>query len=330
MISKPFFYSLKAMLFFIICFFEFSNAHAQGFDGYYRFPDIHDNTIVFVSEGDLWKVPISGGLAQRLITHAEEELFPTISPNGKNIAFSASYEGPLEIYTMPIEGGLPIRWTFEGDTSIANTWTPDGKIVYSTRAYSKLPDYETVTIDMNTKEKVVLPLAQASEATFNADGNTVFFVNPSFHNNVTKRYKGGTARQIWKYTNGTEEAIKLTNDYLGESHHPRWFDSRIYFISDRDGMMNIWSMDENGGDLKQHTKHKEFDVRYLNISNGNAVYQMGADLWTYNIASDTSKKLDIRLATDLDQRREKWDENPTKNITSMHSNPDGTSVVITS
>ena len=326
---KPSFCSLKALLFFVILFLSFTNIQSQGFEGYYRFPDIHDNTVVFVSEGDLWKVPLSGGLAQRLTTHAEEELFPTISPDGKNIAFSASYEGPLQIYTMPIEGGLPIRWTFESDVSIANTWTPDGKIVYSTRAYSKLPDYATVTIDMNSKEKKVLPLAQASEATFNATGKTVFFVRPSFHNNVTKRYKGGTARQIWKFTEGTEEAIKLTNNYLGESHHPIWYDSRIYFITDSDGMMNIWSMNENGGDLKQHTKHKNFDVRYANISNGNIVYELAADLWTYNIASGSDQKIDIRLATDLDQRREKWDENPSKNITSIHANTDGSSVVIT-
>ena len=72
---------------------------SQGFEGYYRQPDIHDNTLVFVAEGDLWKVPLSGGVAQRLTSHAEEELFPSISPDGTSVAFSASYEGPLEVYT---------------------------------------------------------------------------------------------------------------------------------------------------------------------------------------------------------------------------------------
>jgi len=43
----------------------------------------------------------------RLTTHAEEERNPIISPDGKSILFSASYEGPTEFYTMPISGGLP-------------------------------------------------------------------------------------------------------------------------------------------------------------------------------------------------------------------------------
>ncbi|MEM8899100.1 MAG: hypothetical protein AAGC85_13380, partial [Bacteroidota bacterium] len=79
---------------------------SQGFEGYYRFPELHENTIVFTAEGDLWKVPLEGGLAIRLTTHQEEEIYPSISPDGQTVAYSASYEGPLEVYTMPINGGL--------------------------------------------------------------------------------------------------------------------------------------------------------------------------------------------------------------------------------
>lgn len=302
---------------------------AQGFEGYYRTPEIHGNTIVFAAEGDLWSVPLSGGLAQRLTTHAEEERWPSISPDGKTIAFSASYEGPIEIYTMPITGGLPLRWTYESDTSIMNTWTPDGKIVYDTRANATLPDRQLVTIDTQTKDKYRIPLSQASEATFDDSGNTVFFVRPSYHGNVTKRYKGGTARQIWKYTKGTEEAIKLTTNFTGGSHHPMWYNGRVYFITDRDGIMNIWSIDENGKGLKQHTKHIGFDVRYANLDNGNIVYQLGADIWHYNVQTNAQNKINIRIASDLEQLRERWVENPANYITSIHPDQKGTKVVIT-
>jgi len=316
------------MLFILSVFFNFL-AQGQGFEGYYQSPALYNNTIIFAAEGDLWTVPLSGGLARRLTTHAEEERFPTISPDGKTIAFSASYEGPTEIYTMPIAGGLPTRWTYEGDASIATTWTPDGKLVYATRAYSKVPDNQIVTIDLESKEKYRIPLSQASEATFDQLGNTIYFVRPAFHRNVTKRYKGGTARQIWKFTQGAQEALKLTSDYLGESHHPNWFSGRIYFISDRDGIMNIWSMDENGRGLQQHTDHKDFDVRSMSISNGQIVYQIGADLWLYNIDSKQNHKIDITLASDLDQLREKWDDNPAKYITAVHPDPKGNSIAIT-
>jgi len=141
---------------------------------------------VFSAEGDLWTVPLSGGLAQRLTTHPEQERFPKFSPDGKTIAYTASYEGPNEIYTIPINGGLPTRWTYESDFSFMNCWTPDGKIVYATRAYATLPDYQLVTIDTKTKKKHRIPLSQASEASFDASGNTVYFVRPSYHGNVTK------------------------------------------------------------------------------------------------------------------------------------------------
>ncbi len=302
---------------------------AQGFEGYYRYPDVHKNTVIFTAEGDLWSVPLSGGLAQRLTTHQEAERFAAISPDGKHIAFSASYEGPTEVYTMPMQGGIPVRWTYESDGSIVNGWTPDGKVVYQTWGYSKVPDDQLVTIDLKTKKKSLLPLFQASEASFDSSGKTVFFVRPADHNNVTKRYKGGTARQLYKFTEGSAEAVKLSKNYTGESHHPMWHNGRVYFITDRDGTMNIWSIDEDGNDLTQHTKHVDFDVRYANISEGNIVYQRGADLWHYNIASDATKKIDIKLVSDLDQLREKWDENPARYITSVHPDPKGEKIVIT-
>ena len=319
----------KFILIFLITVFCYNFSSAQGFEGYYRNPTICNNTIVFVAEGDLWSVPLNGGLAQRLTTHPEEENFPSISADGKTIAFSASYEGPMEVYTMPIEGGLPTRWTFENDASVVNSWTPDGKLVYSTRAYSKVPDKQIVAIDLLTKQKTKIPLAQASEAAYDDSGKTVYFVRPAYHRNVTKRYKGGTARQIWKFTQRATEAVKLTKDYLGGSHHPMWFSGRIYFITDRDGIMNIWSMSESGEDLKQHTNHKEFDVRSASISNGNIVYQVAADIWHFNITSNESKKINIKLVSDLDQLREKWDDNPTKYITSTHTDPKGEKIVIT-
>lgn len=300
---------------------------AQGFEGYYRYPDIHDNTIVFAAEGDLWKVSAQGGLAQRLTTHDEEETFPAISPDGKTLAYSASYEGPTEIYTLSIDGGFTKRWTYEGDRSFVAGWTPDGKVLYQTIGYNKLPDEQLVTIDPKSQKKSVIPLLQASEGDQNPDG-TWFFVRPADHNDAAKRYVGGTARQIWRF-DGKNEAVKLTTDYDGESCHPMWYNGRVYFITDRDGIMNIWSMDESGKDLKQHTKHAQYDIRYANMDQGKVVYQHGADLWLLDVASGTYDKIDIRLATDLAQLREKWVEKPAQYITSAHPDPKGEKIIIT-
>ncbi|MEM6767145.1 MAG: S41 family peptidase [Bacteroidota bacterium] len=302
---------------------------AQGVEGYYRFPDIYENTVSFTAEGDLWLVPLSGGLAQRLTTHTEEEQYSSISPDGKIIAYSASYEGPTEVYTMPITGGLPTRWTYESEGSYVNTWTPDGKLIYHTIAYNGVPDEQLVSINPATREKEVLPLFQASESSFDGSGQTVYFVRPANHNDAAKRYKGGTARQVWKYTLGSEEAIKLTTSYTGESHHPLWINGRVYFISDRDGVMNIWSMNEGGGDLTQHTQHTQFDIRYANSHGNHLVYQHGADIWHLDLEKDSYTRIPITLMSDLDQLREKWEMSPQKYITSAHPDQKGDKLVIT-
>lgn len=80
---------------------------ASGVAGYYRFPEIHDDTIVFAAEGDLWITTVDGGVAQRITTHPSEETDPVISPDGTTLAFTARYEGPAELYTMPLAGGVP-------------------------------------------------------------------------------------------------------------------------------------------------------------------------------------------------------------------------------
>ena len=93
-------------------------ASAETSKGYYRFPALHGNTLVFAAEGDLWTVDLQGGVARRLTTHPGEETYPALSPDGKTLAFTATYEGPTEVYTMPLSGGIPVRWTFEADSSL--------------------------------------------------------------------------------------------------------------------------------------------------------------------------------------------------------------------
>jgi len=297
--------------------------------GYYRYPALHGDTIVFAAEGDLWKVSAAGGVARRLTTHHSEETDPVISPDGGTLAFTARYEGPAELYTMPLAGGVPVRRTYEAEGSLATAWTPDGRLVYTTTHYSGLPKPRLVALDLANGTRALIPLADASEATYDEGGTKLFFVRPAFHGNVTKRYTGGTARDVWKFEAGAAEAVELTGDHRGESHSPMWWAGRVYFVTDRDGTMNVWSIDEDGGDLRQHTRHAGWDVKDPSLSQGRIAYQLGADLWLYDIASDDARLVPITLASDLDQLREKWVDDPTDYLTSAHIHPAGTSVVLT-
>ncbi len=294
--------------------------------GYYRTPSLCGSTVVFTSEGDLWSVGIAGGTARRLTTHPAAETAPFFSPDGKTIAFQASYEGVAEIYTMPAAGGLPTRRSFGGATPVG--WTPDGRIIAATRLYSTLPDAQLVLIGKdNAIERI--PLSQAAQGVYDPTGKTLFFTRLPFQGSQAKRYKGGTAQKIWKYT-GTGEATPLTTSYAGTSREAMYWRGRVYFASDRDGTMNIWSMNENGADLRQHTHHEGWDVQTAQLSEGRIVYQLGADLHVYDIASNHDRKLEITVASDFDHLRERWVKTPAEYLTNVHLAPDGSAVTLVS
>jgi tricorn protease len=302
---------------------------SSGSKGYYRFPTISGGTVVFTAEGDLWRVGVKGGLAQRLTSNPGAEVNAAYSPDGKTLAFSAEYEGPMEVYTMPAEGGLPTRHTFEGRSARVVGWTPDGKIIFSTGQYSTLPDPQLVTLNIQTGAQTIQPLSQADDGVFDPTGKTLYFTRLRFQNSSTKRYKGGFIQHIWKYRTGDVEATALMADFDGTSKEPVWWNGRIYFVSDRDGSMNLWSMDESGGGLRQHTHHRDWDVKSPAVSEGRIVYQLGPDLYLYDIAANTDQLIPITLASDFDQEREKWVNNPMEYLTAAHLSPDGDRLVLT-
>lgn len=300
-----------------------------GVRGFYQYPALHGETLVFAAEGDLWTVPVSGGLARRLTSHPAEESHPVISPDGTTLAFSARYEGQTEVYTMPLTGGLPVRRTWEGEASIATGFTPDGELVYTTTHYSGIPKPQMVRVRLSDHVRTHIPLAGASEGHYDATGRALYFVRPGFHNNVTKRYTGGTARNVWVFRDGASEATRVTPEWRGESHTPRWWNGRVYFVTDRDGTMNLWSVTEAGGDLRQHTRHSGWDVIRPALSDGRIVYQNGADLWLFDTRTDSTRRLDISIASDLDQLRQRWVTEPLSSLTSAHLSPTGDRVVLT-
>ncbi len=306
-----------------------SKAQESAVRGFYRMPTIHGHSVIFTAEGDLWRVPDSGGEAQRLTSHPSVESHATVSPDGKWIAFTAAYEGPNEIYVMPITGGLPIRCTYEGGNATAVGWTPGGQILYTTSKYSTLPNVQVCTVDPITRRQSLLPLAQASDGTYSDDGKQFFFTRMPFQGSETKRYQGGTAQNIWRWDGGSSEAKPLTSDFKGTSKTPMYWNGRIYFASDRDGVMNIWSMDRNGHDLKRHTHHTDYDVQSPSLSEGKIVYQYGADVFELDLQSGQDRLIPITLASDFDQMRERWVKNPASWISSAHISPDGSKLALT-
>ena len=119
--------------------------------GYYRFPDIQDNIVAFVSEDDIWLVSKKGGIARRITTSLSRIQNPKISPNEKWIAFSAYEEGHFEIYLIPLNGGESKRITYLGSFSKVLGWDKEGNYIYFTSNFEQAYDYSIYKIHINKK-----------------------------------------------------------------------------------------------------------------------------------------------------------------------------------
>lgn len=296
--------------------------------GYYRQPDIHGNDIVFNAEGDLWKVSKTGGAAQRLTSHAGQEMFPTISPDGKTIAFAGSYEGAGDTYVMPIDGGTPRRITWLGGTPVG--WSPNGKVIVRTSKFAGVPDFRLTLVDPNNGDVSQIPLHQAAEGSIAADG-TLFFTRLPRQGSNSRFYKGGTAQIMWKFVPGAAEAVPLTKDYPGSSRQPNvMIDERVYFLSDRQDAMNVWSMDRDGSNLTKHTNLIDWDIQELGSDGQTLVYRVGADIWTLEIDSGSPSKVDISLVTDSERSLVDWETSPWNYLSDAAISADGKHVGLVS
>ncbi|HTV02480.1 MAG TPA: S41 family peptidase, partial [Luteitalea sp.] len=158
---------------------------------------------------------------------------------------------------------------------------------------------------------------------------TLFFTRFPFQGSFTKRYQGGGAQSIWRYTTGAAEAEPLTAGYAGTSRTPMVWRDRVFFLSDRDGTMNLWSMAVDGRDLRQLTRHIEFDVQSPSLRNGRLVYQLGADLRVFDVTNGEDVLVPVRVSSEFTQLRERTLKAPVEWVQSAHLSPTGDRVVMT-
>jgi tricorn protease len=292
---------------------------ATAADAYYRYPAIRGDSVVFTAEGDLWRTGAHGGQAQRLTTHPAAETNAAMSRDGLWVAFSASYEGAQEAYVMPLAGGLPQRLTFENGAVTVLGWSAQGEVLVS-MASSTGPGRSVVVaaIRPGDLQRRIFPLADVHDATLDDAGKTLYFTRNglALTNDNVKHYRGGAHAQLWRYDLGTDaEAVPMLAGDSGNNKRPMWWQHRLYFISDRGGSDNLWSMAPDGSDPRQLTRYADWDVRNAQLGDGRIVYQLGADLHVLDVASATDEKLAISLVSDFDQQRTRQIRSPLENLT---------------
>lgn len=302
-------------------------------EGFYQFPAARGDVLVFASEGDLWRTGRGGGSAVRLTNHPAEESEVHISPDGTMVAFSASYDSERDVYVMPVAGGTPRRLTFEGGFVQTIGWTPDGRVIFLSRLAGGGQGEVLYTVSPQGGEATPIPLWRATDATFGSDGRTMYFSRRGLFARARDNavlYRGGGMDQLWRWRMGSDtEAERLLADFGAPIRHPMAAGGRIWFLSDKSGKDALWSVAEDGSDVRQVSPDLPFPVLQASVDGGAAFLQNGADLHVVDLATGAVRKLSIDLVTDREQTRPRALGEPLKQLEAARISPTGGTAAIT-
>ena len=305
-----------------------------------RFPAVGGDNIVFTYAGDLYRVGINGGEAVRLTSHIGYETFARISPDGKTIAFTGQYDGNTEVYTLPITGGEPKRITYSalvsrdnvgermGPNNIVMCWTPDGKqIVYrsKTHNFSGLRGQLCkVSAEGGVREEI--PTSEGGFCSYSPDGKYLAFNRMFREFRTWKYYRGGQADDIWVNEVGTNSLKKICeND--AQDIFPMWIGDDIYYMSDRDRVMNLFVYHNASGKTEKVTDFKEYDCKFPSFSQEYVVFENGGYIYKYSVKSGKCEKVNVTLKADNVYGRTET-VNVSNKISDWAMSPDGSRVIM--
>lgn len=300
----------------------------MSFRGYVRFPSIHGDQIVFTAEDDLWLIGAGGGRAERLTAGVAEATSAHISPDGKLIAFTGRDEGPAEVYVMPFDGGPSTRLTYQGNRVRVLGWTPDGASIVFAGAEGQPRSYEDIlfTVAPSGGEARALPFGRANAIAY-GPGEALVLGRNIREPAHWKRYRGGTAGYLWVDVTGDRQFKRLL-DFNTNIASPCWIGDRIYFISDHEGIGNVYSCLPTGEDLRRHTDHSDYYARNLASDGQRLVYHAGGDLYLLEPNASAGERIPVELTGTRAQRARKFVP-AGKYLDSWAPHPQGHAVALT-
>jgi tricorn protease len=292
-----------------------------------RRPTVSHDNVAFEYGGDLWVVPRAGGSARRLTSTPSTEIDPYFSPDGSQIAFTATISGNADVYVVPTVGGEPKRLTWHPGSDYVRGWTPDGKRVVFASSRGTLPTpgansyLRMWTIGLDGGSEELLPLPRAFAGTYSPDskrlayaplGQAMFaawWAEPQ--SSQWRRYRGGRVQPIRIVDLATlaEEKLPWTNS---NDSDPMWVGNTVYFLSDRDRTVNLYSYDESTKKLTQLTHHDDFDIMAASASSDAVVYEQAGYVHLVDLKTGQSRQLNIEVLGDFP-----WAHPQMKNVSSL-------------
>lgn len=263
--------------------------------GYYRLPTMASGKIAFVSETNIWIASADGGVASRLSSTYSREGVPRLSPDGSHIAFlGLTYDG-YDVFVAPTDGGVATQVTFGGKTQDIADWPEDNEILLISTAFSKSASTQLVTLNPDTRAMSPLPFARAIEGVKESGGCYVFV--PLRQTSSTKRYEGGEQSRLWRWCRADSEAKPLTPEetwgvrgaWSPSVSVAKGLENFIFFISDKSGVANVWSMTTDGEFAMQLTNECLFDVQEFTVDGDVLVYRRGGSLYRRAISAHTAR-----------------------------------------
>lgn len=278
---------------------------------YLRLPHLQDDLLCFVAEDDLWLAPLDGaGRAWRLTADRTKLGHPRFSPDGRHIAYTSWRTLDPEVHLVPVDGGPGRRLTYWGssDTRVCGWAPPDEhghEAILAVTSHGEPFSYFTwaykLGLDGSPGRKLPWgPVSDIQVADLAGERRSLLLTGTPPHEPASwKRYRGGATGRLWLHGHRLLEGVE------GHLHAPMFVGGRIAFLSDHEGIGNLYSCAHDGTDLRRHTDHDAFYARHAATDGTRVVYQCAGDLWIVDDLSPGSepRRLDVRLSGPRSGRR---------------------------
>ena len=273
-------------------------------------PAISQDHIAFIYANDLWVARPDGSNVRRLTSDKGVESSPAFSPDGKLIAFSAQYEGNVDVYVVAVSGGMPRRLTYHPGADLVQCFTPNGAAVLFTSAREVFTTRYTqlFTAPVNADAPVEkLKIPNASKAGYSADGARIIYNPLSEAFTQWKNYRGGrvSTLHVIRLSDYGVEKVPQPAERCNDTD-PMWIENTAYFRSDRNGEFNLFSYDPRSRAVRQLTNHTDFPVISASAGGGRIIYEQAGYLHILDPRSARSTKLTIAVAADLEETRPRY------------------------
>jgi tricorn protease len=265
-----------------------------------RNPALGQDGIAFLYGGDIWLVAREGGEARRLTSVGSVVAGPYFSPDHTQIAYSSWVHGLTDVYVVSAAGGVPRRLTWEPTGSRVAGWTPDGKdVLFASMhaSYSDFPRLYRVRAD-GVGSAQLLPLPSAAGGSFSDDGSTLAYVPVEPWQPAWKRYRGGQTTPIWLVNIKTLDVEKIPRENSNDSN-PVWSGATVYFLSDRDGPVSLFSYDTASKQVQQVIANRGLDFKSVSAGPGALVYEQFGSLHLYDLTTQQEHAVPVTIRGDL-------------------------------